>query len=223
MDIEGGGEVLAGQLVKAGFVADVADLYSLTLENILKLERMGQKSAQNFLQAIEASKTRDLWRLIFGLGILHVGAGSAKSLARAYRDLNAIAAASAEQLTETDDIGEVIARSVSQWFQAEKNRKLLERLRVAGLNFYSNSPAPAALSSSPLAGKTFVLTGTLPTLQREEAAAKIEALAGKVSSSVSRKTDFVIAGADAGSKLEKARQLGVTILDETGFLRLLQG
>jgi len=220
LDIEGGGTALAAQLVRQNLVLDVADLYALTSEQLLSLERMGPKSAQNFLEAIQASKQRELWRLLFGLGILHVGAGVAKVLARAFPSLDAIAAASAEQLTATEDIGEVIAASVVQWFAQPANRALIERLRSAGLNFTSSRTAPSAAKAG-VAGKTFVLTGTLPTLKREEAAAKIEAAGGKVSGSVSKKTNYLVAGEEAGSKLAKAQELGISILNEAGLLRLL--
>jgi DNA ligase (NAD+) len=220
MDIEGGGEVLAALLVKSNLVRDVADLYELKLEAVVALERMGEKSAKNFLDALAASKSRDLWRLLFGLGILHVGAGVAKSLARHFPTLDDIFAASAEQLTEADDIGEVIAQSLVNWHGEARNQKLIERLRAAGLNFKSELYQPAA-PAGPFAGKTFVLTGTLPTLKREEAVAKIESLGGKVSGSVSKKTDFVLAGEEAGSKLDKAQKLGAKIIDEKEFLRML--
>jgi DNA ligase (NAD+) len=219
MDIEGGGEVLAALLVKSNLVRDVADLYELKLEAVVALERMGEKSAKNFLDALAASKSRDLWRLLFGLGILHVGAGVAKSLARHFPTLDDIFAANAEQLTEADDIGEVIAQSLGQWHGEARNQKLIERLREAGLNFKSELYQPQA-AAGPFAGKTFVLTGTLPTLTREEATAKIESLGGKVSGSVSKKTDYVLAGEEAGSKLDKAQKLGVKILNEAEFLRL---
>jgi len=219
MDIEGGGEVLAALLVKSNLVRDVADLYELKLEAVVALERMGEKSAKNFLDALAASKSRDLWRLLFGLGILHVGAGVAKSLARHFPTLDDIFAANAEQLTEADDIGEVIAQSLGQWHGEARNQKLIERLREAGLNFKSELYQPQA-AAGPFAGKTFVLTGTLPTLTREEATARIESLGGKVSGSVSKKTDYVLAGEEAGSKLDKAQELGVKILDEAEFLRL---
>ena len=222
MDIEGGGEVLAALLVKSNLVRDVAGLYELKLEAVVALERMGEKSAKNFLDALAASKSRDLWRLLFGLGILHVGAGVAKSLARHFPTLDDIFAASAEQLTEADDIGEVIAQSLVNWHSDARNQKLIERLREAGLNFKSELYQPAA-KAGPLAGKTFVLTGTLPTLTREEAAAKIESLGGKVSGSVSKKTDYVLAGEEAGSKLDKARKLGVKIIDEKEFLKMCGG
>jgi DNA ligase (NAD+) len=219
MDIEGGGEVLAAQLVKNNLVRDVADLYSLKLEDVANLERMAEKSARNFLDALAASKSRDLWRLIFGLGILHVGAGVAKSLARHFPALDDIFAANAGQLAEAEDIGEVIAQSLVNWHGDARNQKLIERLRAAGLNFKSELYQPQA-KAGPFAGKTFVLTGTLPTLKREEAAAKIESLGGKVSGSVSQKTDFVVAGEEAGSKLDKAQKLGVKIIDEKEFLKM---
>jgi DNA ligase (NAD+) len=219
MDIEGGGDVLVGQLVRSGLVRDVADLYRLRLDEVAALERMGEKSAQNFLVGIEASKHRDLWRLIFGLGILHVGAGVAKSLARRFPALDDLLQANQEQLTATEDVGDIIAASVSQWGGDAENRRLIERLRRAGLNFRSSTFQATAISG-PFAGRTFVLTGTLPTLTREQATAQIEALGGKVSGSVSKKTDFVLAGEEAGSKLEKARKLGVRIIDEVEFRRL---
>ncbi len=219
MDIEGGGEVLAAQLVKAGLVSNVADLYSLKLAELSALERMGEKSAQNFLDGIQASKTRDLWRLLFGLGILHVGAGVAKALGKCFATLDDVFAASAAQLTEVEDVGEVIARSLVQWHEDARNQKLLERLRQAELNFKSALYNPSAALGA-LAGKTFVLTGTLPTLTREEAAAKIESLGGKVSGSVSKKTDYVVAGEEAGSKLDKAQKLGVPVIDEAALLQL---
>ncbi|HEY0455693.1 MAG TPA: NAD-dependent DNA ligase LigA, partial [Verrucomicrobiae bacterium] len=219
MDIEGGGEVLVRQLVESGLAHDVADLYKLKLAEVAALERMGEKSAQNFLDGVEASKQRDLWRLLFGLGILHVGAGVAKSLGRQFPDLDTLRHVSLEQLTEIEDVGEIIAQSLFQWFGDARNQRLIERLGKAGLNFQSSLYKPQA-AAGPFAGKTFVLTGTLPSLTREEAAARIEALGGKVSSSVSKKTDYVLAGEEAGSKLEKAQKLGVKIIDEKQFLAL---
>jgi DNA ligase (NAD+) len=220
MDIEGGGEVMAAQLVNSGLVHNIAELYDLKLEPLMALERQGEKSAGNFLAALAASKTRDLWRLVFGLGILHVGAGGAKSLGRHFATLDDILAASPEALTAADDIGEVIAQSLVRWRGDRQNQLLIERLRAHGLNFKSQLYQPQA-PAGPFAGKTFVLTGTLPTLTREAATAKIEALGGKVSTSVSKKTDYVVAGDEAGSKLEKAQKLGVKILTEAEFLELL--
>jgi len=217
MDIEGGGEVLSAQLVKAGLVQDVADLYRLKLPELVALERMGEKSATSFLDGINQSKSRDMWRVLFGLGILHVGAGAAKTLGRSFPDLDAVLHASLDQLQATEDIGEVIAGSILRWHG--ENRKLVDRLRQAGVNFKSALFRPEA-AAGPFAGKTFVLTGTLPSLSRDAATAKIEALGGKVSSSVSKKTNFVVAGDEAGSKLEKAQALGVRIIDEAEFVRL---
>jgi DNA ligase (NAD+) len=223
LDIEGGGEVLAAQLVNAGLVRDVADLYRLRQDELVALPRMGEKSAANFLANLETSKQRDLWRLLFGLGILHVGTGSAKALAKRYETLDQLAVADTIELTAVEDIGEVIATSVEAWFAEPRNRTLIERLRAAGLNFRSSLYRPS--SSEPVGafvGKSFVLTGTLPTLTREQAAEKIEARGGKVSGSVSKKTDYVVAGEEAGSKLEKAQKLGIKILDEAAFLSLCE-
>jgi len=221
MDIEGGGEVLVRQLVGTGLVRDVADLYPLKLAEVANLERMGEKSARNFLDGVEASKNRDMWRVLYGLGILHVGAGVAKALGRGFPTIDELFAASMEHLTACEDIGEVIAQSILQWHGDSRNRKLLERLRQAGVNFKSELYQPQA-KAGRLAGKTFVLTGTLPHLKREEAAAQIEAAGGKVSSSVSKKTDYVVAGEEAGSKLEKAQKLGVKIIHEADLLNLLE-
>ncbi len=220
MDIEGGGEVLVRQLVQAGLVQDVADLYALKPGEVSALERMGEKSALNFLEGVAASKSRDLWRLLYGLGILHVGAGVAKALSRGFPSLDDVLAASLDQLQHCEDIGEVIASSIVQWQGDARNRKLVEALRKAGLNFQSELYSAAA-HSGPMSGKVFVLTGTLPNLKREEATARIEAAGGKVSGSVSKKTDYVVAGLEAGSKLEKAQKLGVTILTEEDLLKLL--
>jgi DNA ligase (NAD+) len=220
MDIEGGGEVLVRQLVQSGLVRDVADIYLLKLAEVANLERMGEKSAQNFLDGVIASKARDAWRVLYGLGILHVGTGASKSLCKHFPVLDDIFAASAEQLVEAEDIGEVIAKSLTQWYSDSHNKNLVERLRKAGLNFKSELYKPRA-AAGPWAGKTFVLTGTLPNLKREEAAAKIEAAGGKVSGSVSKKTDFVVAGEEAGSKLDKANALGVKVIDEAEFLKML--
>ena len=220
MDIEGGGEVLVYQLVNSGLVRDVADLYKLKLNEVANLERMGEKSAQNFLDGVVASKSRDAWRVLYGLGILHVGTGAAKSLCKQFPALDDIFNASAEQLMEAEDIGEVIARSLRQWCGDSRNRNLAERLRKAEVNFKSELYQPRA-KAGPFAGKTFVLTGTLPNLKREEAAAKIEAAGGKVSGSVSKKTDFVVAGEEAGSKLDKAHALGIKVIDEAELLKML--
>jgi DNA ligase (NAD+) len=220
MDIEGGGEVLVYQLVSKGLVRDAAEIYSLKLDEVANLERMGKKSAQNFLDGVEASKSRDAWRVLYGLGIPHVGEGAAKSLCKHFAMLDDVLNASAERLLEAEDIGEIIARSIVQWAGDSGNKNLVDRLRKAGLNFKSELYKPQAMAG-PFAGKTFVLTGTLPNLKREEAAAKIEEAGGKVSGSVSKKTDFVVAGEEAGSKLDKANALGIKVIDETELLRML--
>lgn len=220
LDIEGGGEVLVAQLVRGGLVRDVADLYRLRLDEVAALERMGEKSARNFLEAIDRSKGRDMWRVLFGLGILHVGAGVAKSFGRHFPDVEQLAGAPQEQLVAVEEVGEVIAASLFRWFSDPDNQRLIRRLREAGLNFRSSLYSPE-VRRGPLAGKTLVLTGTLRGFTRQEATARVEALGGRASSSVSRKTDYVVAGEEAGSKLDKARQLGVKVLSEAEFRRLI--
>jgi len=219
MDIEGGGEVLVTQIVARGLAYDVGELYRLKLEEVASLERMAEKSAQNFLNGLEASKGRDLWRLVFGLGILHVGAGVAKALCRRFRNLDELMHATEDQLVAIDDVGEVIAQSVYRWFGDSDNRKLIEVLRKAGLDFESALYQEAEAVGS-LSGKSLVLTGSLPTLKRHEAVAKIEAAGGKVVGSVSKKTDYLVAGEEAGSKLAKAEKLSVPVLDEAELIRL---
>jgi DNA ligase (NAD+) len=221
MDIEGAGEVLVAQLVKTGLVKDVADLYNLTVPQVAALERMGEKSATNFINAIRESKNRDLWRLIHGLGILHVGEGVAKELAKHFATLDDLMNASKEQINAIPEIGDVIAESIYQWFRNPKNRDLIERLRRAGLNFKSSSYSEGALK--PFAGKTFVLTGELGSMTRNQAKEKIESLGGKVASSVSKKTDFVVVGANPGSKFAEAQRLGIKILNEDEFLKMIKG
>jgi len=220
MDIEGGGEVLIAQLVERGLAVNVADLYDVSLQEVSSLERMAEKSAQNFLNGLQASRKQDMWKVLFGLGILHVGAGVAKTLARSFERLDDIFAAKFDELTAVEDIGEVIAGSIKRWWGDSRNRELIARLRAAELNFES-SLYQSGDSAGAFAGKVFVLTGTLPTLTRSEASARIEAVGGKTSSSVSKKTDFVLAGEEAGSKLAKAEKLGVKVIDEAAFLRML--
>jgi DNA ligase (NAD+) len=219
LDVDGGGEVLVRQLVAAGMALDVGELYELDVAQVAGLERMAEKSAQNFIDGLEASKARDLWRVIFGLGILHVGAGVAKALCRAFPNLDELMNATEEQLVAIDDVGEVIARSVHQWFGEPENRKLIKRLQREGVNFES-SIYQSAEAAGPLAGKALVLTGTLPNLKRHEAVAKIEEASGKVVGSVSRKTDYVVAGETAGSKLSKAEKMSIPIIDEAKLLKL---
>jgi len=222
MDIEGGGEVLVRQLVERGLADNIGELYKLTVEEVASLERMADKSAQNFLDGLEASKERDLWRLVFGLGILHVGTGVAKALCRRFKDMDQLMDASEEDLVAIDDVGEVIAKSVHQWFGDPENRKLIEVLRKVSVNFQS-ALYQEAIHAGPLSGKSLVLTGTLPNLKRHEAVVKIEAAGGKVIASVSKKTDFVVAGQAAGSKLIKAEKLSVSVIDEAELLRLCGG
>ena len=219
MDIEGLGEQLVEQLVDRGLVTTPADFYKLGLVVLAELDRMAQKSAQNVLDALKKSKSTTLARFIYALGIRHVGESTAKSLARHFGNLDALLNASEEQILAVDDIGPVVAQSILGFLHDPINRELIAQLRAAGLHWEEGEPEQR---SQHLAGKTFVLTGTLPTLKREEAAAMIEAAGGKVSGSVSKKTSFVVAGEEAGSKLAKAEELGVTILDEAGLLNLLE-
>ncbi len=222
MDIEGGGEVMVAQLVRAGLARDPADLYRLKLAEVAALERQGEKSASNFLAGIEASRNRELHRLIFGLGILHVGISVAKILARNYPDLNAIASATAPELTLVDGIGETIAKSLENWFADPVHRGLISRLRSCGLQFQSAQYRPRdAQAVGLLTGLTVVLTGTLPTLSREAATLLVESHGGKVSSGVSKKTHLLLAGEEAGSKLTKAQELRIPVLNEGEFLERL--
>jgi len=220
MDIDGMGESLVGQLVEASLAKDPADLYDLTLDQLSGLERMAEKSAQNVLQGIEASKKADLWRLIFGLGILHVGVGSARALANHFGTLEGLENAPEEELLKIHDVGDVVARSVATWFRNEKNRELLLRLRQAGVNIRALQ-AVAKPGGTNLAGKTFVLTGTLSE-PRENVKEWIIAAGGKVASSVSKKTDYLVAGENAGSKLDDALRLGVRVLSEKEFAELAE-
>ncbi len=221
MNIEGLGESLVEQLVATDLVRDFADLYRLTAPALEALERMGKKSAANLLAEIERSKGNDLPRLLFGLGIRHVGERAAQLLARACGSMDGLMEASQEQLQAIPEIGPVVAETVRTWFSEPPNRALVGRLRDAGVNMDSQAPPDEETAVKALSGRTFVLTGTLETMTREEARAAIERLGGKVSGSVSRKTSAVVVGAEAGSKLEKARQLGVEILEEPEFRRLI--
>jgi DNA ligase (NAD+) len=218
MDIEGLGEALVHQLVERSLVRSFADLYRLTLEQLVDLERMAEKSAQNLLGQIDASKHRELHRLVFGLGIRFVGERAARLLARHFRSLEAIASATVEEIDAIYEIGPVVARSVADWFAEEANRELVRRLAEAGVNTAEAGEAPV---SQAFQGKTFVLTGGLQTMTRAEAKAAIEARGGRVTSSVSKKTDYVVFGEDPGSKLDQARELKVACLDEEGFRKLL--
>jgi len=219
MDIDGLGEVLVDQLVEKGLVKSAADIYDLTQEKLENLERMAEKSAANLIAAIEGSKALPLDRVIHGLGIPNVGERLAKTLAAHFPSMDALMAASAEELEQVEDVGPIVAESIREFFAEAQNRKLVERLRAAGLQMKGAArPKPA---STHLAGQTFVLTGTLPNYTRDQAQKLIEDVGGKVASSVSKKTNYVVAGADPGSKLDKARALGVPVLDEEGFEDLL--
>ena len=221
MNIEGCGPSVINALLDAGLVRDAADLYSLKKEDVLKLERMGEKSADKLLAAIAASKANELDKLLFALGIRHVGAKVARTLALEFGSMEALLTAEADQLAAIRDIGAVIAESVVTWLSVPTNRDLLERLEAAGLTM--TFTAPASSEDNPFFGKTLVFTGTMPTLGRAEAKTMAQDVGAKVSGSVSKKTDYVIAGAEAGSKLEKAQALGVTVLDEAEFLKMLKG
>src|SRR6185312_139751 len=209
MDIEGIGDVLSSVLVDAGLVHDVSDLYGLTAETLATLPRTGDKTVTNLLDAIERSKSRGLARLLFGLGIRFVGAVNAEILASHFGSMDALAAASEDELSEIDGGGPRIAESIVLFFAQKPNRAMIDHLRRAGVDM--SAPKRVRKPAGPLAGKTLVLTGTLPSMTREEAAAKIVEAGGKVTGSVSKKTDYVVAGTEAGSKLTKAESLGITI------------
>lgn len=221
MDIEGLGEKLVDQLVEAQVVRTLPDLYKLGLVALSSLDRMADKSAQNVLAALEKSKQTTLPRFLYGLGIRHIGEATAKDLARHFGKLDAIMDASVEQLLEVHDVGPIVALALRTFFDQPHNREVVEQLRACGIHWPEEEPA--ARAPQPLAGKTFVLTGTLPTLGRDDAKALLEAAGAKVAGSVSKKTDYVVAGEEAGSKLAKALELGVAVLDEAGMLALLAG
>ena len=210
MNIDGLGDALVTQLTDRGMVKDIADLYKLTKDDLLKLERMGDKSAQNVLDEIERSKKLPLERVIYGLGIRFVGERTAQFLAEHFGDLGALERADEEELQQVEEVGPRIAKSIVEFFAEPKNRELVEELRAVGLTFRGSRKQ----RGTKLAGKTFVLTGALPTYTRDEAKKMIEDAGGKVTGSVSKKTDYVVAGADAGSKLDKAKELGVKVIDE---------
>lgn len=218
MDIENLGTAVVEQLVTRGMVKTQADLYTLTETQLLDLEKFAEKSAKNLVVALEASKQCELWQLIHGLGIPHVGKQSAKDLEANFDSLDAIGSATEEQLEAVDGIGSIMAQSIHAWFADAENQTLIEQLKAHGLNFKSGRQAQA---DGVLSGKTVVLTGALPSLTRDEASKTIEAAGGRISSSVSKKTDYVLAGEAAGSKYAKAEKLGVTILDEAAFRVLL--
>jgi len=223
MNIEGLGESLIAQVIKAGLVHDYADVYALTADTLQELERMGKKSAAKLMLQIEKSRSNELWRLIYGLGIRHVGERASQVLARAFGSMDALCTATEEQLQQTSEVGPVLAESVRSWFDEPRNRQLIDRLHAAGVNMeVPLEQRVAAESPGPLAGNTYVITGTLHSMSREDATAALERLGAKVTNSVSKKTTGVIVGAEPGSKAEKARTLGVPMLDEAAFLELIK-
>jgi DNA ligase (NAD+) len=217
MDIRGLGESVVAQLVDHKLVSSPADLYDLNELSLARLERQGAKSIDNMLKAIEESKKQPPWRLIFGLGILHVGASSARNLLEHFSSIDKLAEASVEELTQCPEIGGIVAPSIHDWFHDKHNQRLLERLKAAGLTFAQRE---TTLASDKFDGTTWVLTGTL-SQPREEVAEIIRANGGKVSGSVSAKTTYLLAGDEAGSKLDKAAKLGVKVIDEAGFREML--
>lgn len=218
MDIEGLGPAVVEALVDAGFVKTPSDLYNLDAQSVASLDRMGKKSAENLIAAIERSKSNDLSRLLFGFGIRQVGQKAAKVIAAHFGTLEALCAASVDELTTINDVGEITARNIVDWLSNDQSKHLIDALRSLGVNMTSN----AEQVGDRLAGKTFVLTGTLEQFTRDEAGAMIEKLGGKVSGSVSKKTSYVVAGEAAGSKLKKANELGIPVLTETEFLAMIE-
>jgi DNA ligase (NAD+) len=222
MDIEGLGESLIEQMIGTGLVADCADLYSLTVEVLKGLERIGAKSAVNVMVQLEKSKTNELWRVITGIGIRHVGERAAQILARTFGNLDALMAASTAELEAVSDVGPVVAASLREFFDEARNQKLLERLREAGLTMVAEVPKSDAVTQGhTLTGKIFVFTGTLELQSRDESKRAVEALGGKVTSSVSKKTSYVVAGSNPGSKVAQAKELGVQTLTDAEFMDLI--
>ncbi|MBC2605045.1 NAD-dependent DNA ligase LigA [Pelagicoccus albus] len=220
LDIEGLGEAVVDQLVSKGYLSNIADIYSLSYDDVLSLDKFADKSARNLIAAIESSKKVELWRLIHGLGIPQVGAAAAKDLAKAYGGVKELASATLEQLTEVDGIGEKTASGIIAYFTDAQNASILEALLQSGMD--AQAPEVVSGDAATLAGKTFVITGTLPTLKRNEAKALVESKGGKVAGSVSKKTDFLVAGESAGSKLSKAESLGIAVIDEAGLLAMCE-
>jgi DNA ligase (NAD+) len=218
MDIDGLGEVLVNHLVDSGLVKNVADLYKLTVDDLAKIERMGSKSATNVWNNINASRKSSLNRLLNGLGIPFVGERTAQILAETFGDLKEIMDANEDKLKTAEEVGPKVARSIKQFFEHQPNRDLVKRLGEEKFDFKYEITRP----TGKLEGLTFVLTGTLPNLTREEAQARIEAAGGKVSKSVSKKTNYVVAGEEAGSKLDKARELGVKVIDEAELIGMME-
>jgi DNA ligase (NAD+) len=221
MDIEGLGDKLVDQLVDGGVIRTLPELYKLGVGKLAALDRMGERSARNLVDALEQSKRTTLQRFLYGLGIRHVGESTARDLALHFGSIDRIVDATTEQLLEVKDVGPIVAESIRTFFDQAHNREVVEQLRACGITWDEHAGSAAEQYPRPLAGKTFVLTGTLPNLSRDEAKALIEAAGGKVSGSVSKKTNFVVAGDEAGSKLDKARDLGVPVIDEQHLRGLL--
>ncbi|NJD06628.1 MAG: NAD-dependent DNA ligase LigA, partial [Methylococcaceae bacterium] len=220
LDIEGLGDKLVDQLLEKGLIDTVADLFRLTVEQLEPLERMGRKSAENLVAALERSKSTTLARFLYALGVREVGEVTAQNLARHLRSLERIMNADEAALQAIPDVGPTMASHIAAFFRQPHNREVIDGLRQAGVRWEETDAEPA--TQQPLAGKTFVLTGTLQAFTRDEAKARLQALGGKVTGTVSKKTDYVVAGAEAGSKLAKAEELGVMVLDEEGLMRLLK-
>ncbi len=221
MDIEGLGEKQAERFLSDGLIAGLADIYELDAERLLELEGFGEVSARNLLQAIERSKEQPFNRVLYGLGIPGIGYVNARALTGQFRSIDALIAASPEEVAETPGIGPVLAATIVETLSEDVTRELIERLRRHGLSLMEEGPGPGE-SQGPLAGKTLVLTGTLPNLTREAATERIEAAGGKVTGSVSKKTDYLVAGADPGTKLAKAEKVGTEVLDEAELVKLLE-
>jgi DNA ligase (NAD+) len=220
MDIDGFGEETAIRFLREGVIQDAADIYTLDRDRLVQLEGFGEISANNLLANIEASKQQPFFRVLYALGIPGIGWVNARNLAAHFGSMDALLEADEEQIVETEGVGPVMAETLLEWLSDERTRALIDRLRALGLQMeQEGGPIPG--TEGPLTGKTFVLTGTLPNLSRDDASARIEDAGGKVTGSVSKKTDYVVAGADPGSKLAKAQQLGTEILDEDGLLALL--
>lgn len=217
MNIDGLGPQVVELLISNGKISDIADLYALKAEDVEGLERMGEKSAKNLIEAIEKSKSAGLERLLYALGIRQVGEVAAEEIAARMQTLDAIVSASFEDFSSMSDIGDITARAIVEFFENERVLQLVERLREAGVSFV----AVKEKKSNIFEGLTFVLTGTLPTMTRDEASALIKERGGKVSGSVSKKTSYVLAGEEAGSKLTKANELGVTVIDENRFMEMI--
>jgi len=222
MDIDGLGEENVRRFLSEGLIGDSADLYTLTVDRLSELEGFGEVSAKNLVASLEASKAQPFERVLYGLGIPGVGYVNARNLARSLRSMDELVGAEEARLVEVEGIGPIMARTIEETLAEDRTREVIDRFRAHGLRMEDDSPAqPAPPADGPLVGKTLVLTGTLPNLSRDDATQRIEAAGGKVTGSVSKKTDYLVAGADPGSKLTKAQDLGTEVLDEDGLLALL--